>query len=100
VSAESESGVQNHLESRIVWNLESPICDRKGRSCGVASREPEVEQLGGVRRSRKKKLKLIFGLPWNVVDNKGPKMRKMGQMRLPWNVYENKGVTEITLECY
>ena len=32
----------------------------------------------------------IFCLPWNVIDNKGPEMRKMGQMRLPWNVYENK----------
>jgi len=32
----------------------------------------------------------ILGLPWNVIDNKGPKMRKMGRMRLPWNVYENK----------
>jgi hypothetical protein len=32
----------------------------------------------------------IFRLPWNVIENKGPKMRKMGQMRLPWNVYENK----------
>jgi hypothetical protein len=32
----------------------------------------------------------FFGLPWNVIDSKGPKMRKMGQLRLPWNVYENK----------
>jgi hypothetical protein len=31
-----------------------------------------------------------LGLPWNVVDSKGPKMREMRQMRLPWNVYENK----------
>jgi hypothetical protein len=35
-------------------------------------------------------LRILFGLPWNVVENKGPKMRKMGRMRLPWNVYENK----------
>ena len=32
---------------------------------------------------------IFFALSWNVVDNKGPKMRKMGQMRIPWNVYEN-----------
>ncbi len=32
----------------------------------------------------------FFHLPWNVIDNKGPKMRKMGQMRLPRNVFENR----------
>ena len=32
----------------------------------------------------------FFGVPWNVIENKGSKMRKMGQMRIPWNVYENK----------
>ena len=32
----------------------------------------------------------FFSLSWNVIDNKGSKMRKMGQMRLPWNVFENK----------
>jgi hypothetical protein len=40
-------------------------------------------RLGGAEK------KIFFGVPWNVVDNKGPKLRKMGQMRLPWNVYEN-----------
>jgi hypothetical protein len=33
----------------------------------------------------------FFCAIWNVVENKGPKMRKMRQMRIPWNVYENKG---------
>jgi hypothetical protein len=36
------------------------------------------------------KKEIFFGLPWNVIENKGPKMRKIGQMRLPWNVYENR----------
>ena len=42
----------------------------------------------------------FFPLPWNVIENKGPKMRKMGQTRIPWNVFENTGLTQITLEYY
>ena len=41
----------------------------------------------------------IFCLSWNVIDNKGPKLRKMGQMRLPWNVYENRQLSPNNLEC-
>ena len=37
----------------------------------------------------KKSIK-IFRVPRNVIDNKGQKMRKMGQMRIPRNVYQNK----------
>jgi hypothetical protein len=37
-----------------------------------------------------RKKEFFFGLPWNVVDNKGPQMRKMRRMRLRWNVYEIK----------
>jgi hypothetical protein len=37
----------------------------------------------------------IFRLSWNVVENKGPEMRKMRPIRLPWNVYENKQVNSI-----
>ena len=37
----------------------------------------------------------FFGLPWNVIDNKGPEMRKMGQMKIPWNVYENNRVNRV-----
>jgi hypothetical protein len=40
-------------------------------------------------KKRKESLK-NFRLPWNVVDNKEQKMRKMRQMRIPWNVHENK----------
>jgi hypothetical protein len=45
--------------------------------------------------ARLEKKEKNLGLPWNVVDNKGPKMRKMGRMRLPWNVYENRGLNDI-----
>jgi len=31
-----------------------------------------------------------FWHTWNVVDNKGPKMRRMRIMGHTWNVYENK----------
>jgi len=41
----------------------------------------------------------FFGLPRNVVDNKGPKMRKLRILRHTWNVYENKIVSGLYLEC-
>jgi hypothetical protein len=40
--------------------------------------------------TRKKESFNFFGLPGNVVENKGPEMRKMRQMRTPRNVFENK----------
>ena len=40
-------------------------------------------------------LKKFFGVPWNVIDDKGPEMRKMGQMRIPWNVIENNQLSLI-----
>ena len=42
------------------------------------------------RMSRGKESLKIFRLLRNVIDNKGPKMRKVRQMRIPRNVYENK----------
>ena len=63
------------------------------RTFGAAVRVYEplwtAESLAGILAAPQKKEE-SFGASWNVVDNKGPKMRKMGQMRLPWNVYENK----------
>ena len=85
------AGKGTNAEDRIESGAE---VDGLARSCC----RRRLSQPGLVTPAEGKNL-IFFGLSWNVIDNKGPKMRRMGQMRLPWNVYENKTLNKIYLEC-
>jgi hypothetical protein len=59
-----------------------------GSSLGLAAYFDQLAEVFDPSVFEKKEF--FFWLPWNVVDSKGPEMRKVGRMRLPWNVYESK----------
>jgi hypothetical protein len=73
------------LESAVIGRRRREVSNQPSRQTIETAETPET-------RSSDEKNKKKFGLPWNVIDNKGPEMRKMGQVRLPWNVYENQGL--------